>query len=125
VRVLLSDLAERLGTIGHLSALRRESSGSHVVEDALTLDELAARVAQDAQVLLAPTAFVTELDSVVVTPQDEDRLRKGQRVTLEERRGEEIAALNEAGSLVGVLRRRAETWQPVVILPVDGPRERG
>jgi len=37
VRVLLSDLAQRLGTVGHLVELRRLASGSHVVEDARTL----------------------------------------------------------------------------------------
>ena len=39
VRVLLSDLAKRLGTVGHLVELRRLASGSHSVEDALTLDD--------------------------------------------------------------------------------------
>ena len=37
VRVLLSDLANRLGTLGHLSSLRRLASGEHDVSDALTL----------------------------------------------------------------------------------------
>jgi tRNA pseudouridine55 synthase len=44
VRVLLSDLAERAGTVGHLTSLRRVSSGGHHVEDALSLDELEALV---------------------------------------------------------------------------------
>jgi tRNA pseudouridine55 synthase len=125
VRVLLSDLAERLGTLGHLSALRRVASGSHHVEDASTLDQLETRLLAGERVLHAPTSFVGQLDSVVVTPDEEDRLRKGQRVTLDERRGDEIAALNDAGSLVGVLRRRAATWQPVVILPIDESAGRG
>ena len=43
VRVLLSDLASASGTIGHLSALRRLASGTHDVEDALTLEELERR----------------------------------------------------------------------------------
>jgi tRNA pseudouridine55 synthase len=46
VRVLLSDLARRLGTVGHLVELRRLASGSHSVEDALTLEELTDKVAQ-------------------------------------------------------------------------------
>ena len=31
----------------------------------------------------------------------------------------EFAALNDAGSLVAVVRRRGETVQPVVVLPAD------
>ena len=51
VRVLLSDLAVALGTLGHLSALRRSASGDHAVADALELDDLAARVLRGEPVL--------------------------------------------------------------------------
>src|SRR5579863_939136 len=40
VRVLMSDLAESLGTLGHLSGLRRQASGRFRVDDALTLEHL-------------------------------------------------------------------------------------
>lgn len=124
VRVLMSDLAERLGTVGHLSALRRLSSGTHHVGDALTYYELDNRVSQDVPVLQPPRAFVEHLITVSITEEDERRLRMGQRITLEQSEGSEIAALSEAGNLVGILRRRGETWQPVVVLPnVDGPPE--
>jgi tRNA pseudouridine55 synthase len=117
VRVLMSDLAERLGTVGHLSALRRLSSGSHHVGDALTYYELDNRISEDVPVLLAPRAFVEHLESLRVSDEEEKKLRMGQRVALEPRESEEIAALNDAGHLVGVLRRRGDSWQPVVILP--------
>jgi tRNA pseudouridine55 synthase len=124
VRVLLSDLAERLGTIGHLSALRRLSSGTHDVRDALTYYQLDDRISEDAPVLLAPRSFVEHLVSVTVSDDEERRLRMGQRVALDQRDDGEIAAINEAGDLVGVLRRRGEVWQPVVVLPrVDGSSE--
>lgn len=117
VRVLMSDLAERLGTVGHLSALRRLSSGSHHVGDALTYYELDNRISEDVPVLLAPRSFVEHLESIQVSGEEEKKLRMGQRVALEPRESEEIAALNDAGHLVGVLRRRGDVWQPVVILP--------
>ena len=48
VRALARDLAERLGTVGHLTALRRTRSGCFTLEEALPLDtpadEMAARV---------------------------------------------------------------------------------
>ncbi|KKM02018.1 hypothetical protein LCGC14_1788660 [marine sediment metagenome] len=40
VRTLADDLARELGTVGHLTALRRTAVGTHRVEDALTLDTL-------------------------------------------------------------------------------------
>jgi len=124
VRVLLSDLAERLDTIGHLSALRRLSSGAHRVDEALSLDQLEERVREGLDVLQPPRAFVTELEEIVVSAEDERRLRMGQRVSLDGPREDEIAALSAAGSLVAVLRRRGETWQPSVVLPDEKLNER-
>lgn len=125
VRVLLSDLAERLGTIGHLSALRRLSSGDHLVDDALTLDQLEERHREGTTVLQPPRAFVTQLESVVVSSDDARCLRMGQRVALDGPSGGEIAAVSETGSLVAVLRRRGESWQPAVVLPVEENAEQG
>ncbi|MGC2485381.1 MAG: tRNA pseudouridine(55) synthase TruB [Acidimicrobiales bacterium] len=117
VRVLLSDLAERLGTMGHLSALRRVASGEHEVKDALTYYELEHRVSEDVPVLLPPSAFVNQLARVSVSEDEETRLRMGQRLELDERPGDEIAALNAEGHLVAVLRRRGDVWQPEVVMP--------
>jgi tRNA pseudouridine55 synthase len=125
VRVLLSDLAERLGTIGHLSALRRLSSGDHHVSDALTLDELDQRRRGGVNVLQPPRAFVTQLAVVVVAREDERCLRMGQRVALDVAGDDEIAAVTQAGSLVAVLRRRGESWQPAVVLPDEENVEQG
>jgi len=125
VRVLLSDLAEHLGTIGHLSALRRLASGEHHVDDALTLEQLDERVRDGAVVLQPPRAFVTQLEAVVVSRDDERRLRTGQRVALDGPREAEIVAVSEAGALVAVLRRRGESWQPAVVLPDESDVEHG
>jgi tRNA pseudouridine55 synthase len=125
VRVLLSDLAQRLGTIGHLSGLRRLSSGRHDVRDALTYFEFEDRVSLGTTVLAPPRTFVEHLPSVTVSDFDEQRLRRGQRVAVETPEGDEFAALNEAGSLVAVVRRRGGTVQPVVVLPADGANARG
>lgn len=122
VRVLLSDLAERLGTIGHLSALRRVASGHHEVRDALTYFEFEDRVSLGVNVLAPPRAFVEHLASVTISDEDERRLRQGQRVSLDASGDGEIAALNAAGSLVAVVRRRGDNFQPVVVLPGDVAR---
>jgi tRNA pseudouridine55 synthase len=125
VRVLLGDLAERLGTIGHLSALRRLSSGDHHVDDALTLEQLDERHRDGTSVLQPPRAFVTQLEAVVVSRDDERRLRMGQRISLDGPVDGEIAAVSATGSLVAVLRRRGESWQPAVVLPDEEDVEQG
>jgi tRNA pseudouridine55 synthase len=120
VRVLLSDLANRLGTIGHLSALRRLSSGAHHVENALTIDALANAVERGEYVVAPPSTFVVSLEHVTLSDGEQRRMRMGQRLALEEKfEGREVAAMNDAGGLVGILRRRDETWQPELVLPAD------
>jgi len=117
VRVLLSDLAERLGTCGHLVALRRISSGSHHVDDALTLDELSARLASGDSPVRAPRGFVEHLEHAEVGEDAERRMRMGQVLSLEGTfRSDEIAAVNLRGELVGILRRRGDQWKPELVL---------
>ena len=118
VRVLLSDVAERLGTIGHLSSLRRTHSGRHDVSNAVTLEGLEQRVAAGAGVLAPARTLVDHLAPWRVDGEDELRIRRGQRVTgapisLEG----EVAALNGAGELVAVLVRRDDSWQPTIVMP--------
>jgi tRNA pseudouridine55 synthase len=117
VRVLLSDLARRLGTVGHLVALRRLASGSHDVADAMTLETLADVVEHGGNVLAPPASFVTALEHVTLGDDQAHAMRMGQRVTLTESlRGDEIAALDAAGELIGILRRRDESWKPELVL---------
>jgi tRNA pseudouridine55 synthase len=117
VRVLLSDLAQRLGTIGHLVELRRLASGTHSVEDALTLDALAERVARDENVLAPPATFVTGLEHVTLSDDQTRAMRMGQRVALTETfQGDEIAALDSLAELIGVLQRRNDSWKPELVL---------
>jgi tRNA pseudouridine55 synthase len=125
VRVLLSDLATQLDTIGHLSVLRRVASGTHHVDDALTLDELERRIQIGEDLLRTPREFVMQLPSVVVTPDEAKHLRQGQRVNLDQSGEGEIAALSESGALVAVLRPRGESWQPAVVMPAEEPDARG
>ncbi|MGD1013814.1 MAG: tRNA pseudouridine(55) synthase TruB [Acidimicrobiales bacterium] len=120
VRVLLSDLAARLGTIGHLSSLRRLASGEHDVKDALTLLAFKQALAQGDEVLKSPRLFVTGLEHASLSADQERRVRMGQHLELEGVfRGDEIAAIAEDARLIGVLRRRGEKWKPEVVLTTD------
>ncbi|MGC1419547.1 MAG: tRNA pseudouridine(55) synthase TruB [Acidimicrobiales bacterium] len=118
VRVLLSDLALALGTVGHLSALRRISSGHHHVDQAVTLEQLRQLVHDGRSPLRPPVDFVTQLESTVVDDDQERRLRMGQRIEVEGSfSAEEIAALDARGALVAILQTRDEKWKPQVVLP--------
>lgn len=120
VRVLLSDLAENVGTVGHLTSLRRISSGRHHVDQALTLDGFAHAFKHGPSPLRPPLDFVTQLESVVLTDDQERRLRMGQRVQFDVVfTSPEIAALNERGALVGILHPRGDQWKPELVLPSD------
>ena len=126
VRVLLSDLTLALGTVGHLSSLRRTRSGDFRVEDALSVEQLSDVVASGGTALRAPITFVEKLEHVVLDDDAESKIRMGQRATLADPLvTDEIAALNGAGQLVAILRRRGETWQPEVVLPEESLASEG
>lgn len=118
VRVLLSDAARSLGTLGHLTSLRRTASGEHLVDDALTLDQVADALALGGAVVRPPAEFVRGLTAVELSYDDEARMRMGQRLHLggETPRGE-IAAFSPTGDLLGILRARDESWKPEIVLP--------
>ncbi len=120
VRVLLSDLAVKMGTVGHLTALRRVASGHYLVDDAHTLEELAGL--GDVTLALAPAKdLVQDLAACVLGAPDVERMRTGQRIALaSEFAEEEIAALDDQGRLVGVLRRRGELWKPEIVMAPRG-----
>ena len=126
VRVLLSDLAQRLGTVGHLTALRRLSSGAHHVDQAVTLEQLGDLVKANASPLLPAAAFVTELERTVLSADQERRIRMGQRITVDGTfAAPEIAALDEGGVLVAILRPRGQHWKPELVLPVESGEVQG
>jgi tRNA pseudouridine55 synthase len=126
VRVLLSDLAVALGTVGHLVELRRLASGAHSVENALTLDELAVNVGDGREVLAPPATFVTALEHVALRDEQASAMRMGQRVALEQKyEGDEIAAMDSFGNLVGILQRRNDSWKPELVLASRDDSTRG
>lgn len=125
VRVILSDLSVKMGTVGHLTSLRRLSSGVHDVRDAHTLEDVAA-LEDAASALAPPSQLVSALESKILSASDVAKMRVGQRVTLEEVfSNDEIAALDERGELVGVLRRRGDLWKPEIVMPEVGASHEG
>ncbi len=78
VRSLARDLAQALGTVGHVAALRRTRAGPFGLDAAISLDKLAALLqAGDEQAILPLTAGLDDIPALPVTPEDATLLRQG------------------------------------------------
>lgn len=83
VRVLAEDIAKALGTLGHLTALRRVQTGDFEIADAITLADFAALdIAARFDKLLAVDACVHSLPSLVLDDSQSKRIRQGQRLNV-------------------------------------------
>lgn len=103
VRALARDLAETLGTYGHLTALRRTRSGAFRVEDAISLD--APPESLRAALLPLATAAARALPVSVCTPEGVVAAGHGQRLMpgqLRDPHSAPSAWLDEAGALVAI-----------------------
>ena len=83
VRVLAEDIAKALGTLGHLTALRRIQTGDFEIANAITLADFAALdFAARFDKLLAVDACVHSLPSLVLDDSQSKRIRQGQRLNV-------------------------------------------
>ena len=81
IRVLAESIAEKLGTLGHLTTLERIKTGGFKIDDALTLDELSAlSFQQRLDVLLPVDTLVKHLPKIDLTNEQAIRVRLGQRL---------------------------------------------
>jgi tRNA pseudouridine55 synthase len=79
VRVLAEDLAAKLGTVGHLVALRRVSSGRFEIEQARTLAELERSPESAAAALITMEEAIAEMPRAVLTEAEARALAYGKR----------------------------------------------
>ena len=97
VRVLGEDIAQALGTVGHLTHLRRTQVGHFVVADSIALADLEAlSLAQRFEHLLAVDACITGLATLQITPEQCERVQVGQRLNIREQFTPELLAYLEA-----------------------------
>jgi tRNA pseudouridine55 synthase len=80
VRSLARDIAHALGTVGHVSYLRRTRAGPFGLETAISLDflEEAAKARQLTRTVLPLTAALDDIPALPVTPDQARLLRHGQ-----------------------------------------------
>jgi tRNA pseudouridine55 synthase len=82
VRSLARDLAEALGTVGHVAALRRTRAGPFALNHALALDKWIDLVHGPApeQALLPLTAGLDDIPALAVEPHEAAALKQGKRL---------------------------------------------
>jgi tRNA pseudouridine55 synthase len=124
MRALARDLALALGTLGHVSALRRMKVGPFTENTAITLDYL--RGLGHSPPPIAPVETVLDdIPALAVTGAEASRLRSGQSIALLRRAdidrlegledGAEVCVMSE-GRAVALARRDGATVRPVRVL---------
>jgi tRNA pseudouridine55 synthase len=82
IRSLARDIAHALGTVGHVTYLRRTRAGPFGIQQAISLDflEEAAKARRLTETVLPLTAALDDIPALPVTPDQAQLLRHGQRL---------------------------------------------
>jgi tRNA pseudouridine55 synthase len=82
IRSLARDIAIALGTVGHVTMLRRTRAGPFTLEPAISLDDLAdlGYAQRLEQALLPLTAGLDDIPALPVTPDQAKALREGRKL---------------------------------------------
>lgn len=119
VRALARDLGAALGVGGHLTMLRRTRVGSFTLDDARTLEDLAAQV----EALGVPTvipmaeAATNAFGAHHISEAEERALTYGQRIASAPERRETVAAIAPDGRLAAVLDESGAKAKSKVTFP--------
>ena len=96
VRSLARDIARALGTVGHVTMLRRTQAGPFTLAAAATLDKLAELAMAGAleQALLPLTSALDDIPALPVTPDQASALRQGRTIGIAAEPGFAFATLD-------------------------------
>ena len=97
IRTLGEDIAEKLGTVGHLEALRRIKIGENDVRSAKRIEQ----VSEDD--LLSPSSFIT-LEKIEIDEEKAEEARNGKKIRIENAIGDEVALMKE-GEAIAIYAR--------------------
>ncbi|MEO1038799.1 MAG: tRNA pseudouridine(55) synthase TruB [Pseudomonadota bacterium] len=95
VRSIARDLANALGTVGHVGALRRLSVGPFEEAESISLDALEELVhkGRALEALIPVETALDDIPALAVTDDEAFQLRRGQPIVLPPRRASELRAL--------------------------------
>ena len=82
IRSLARDIAARLGSVGHVAALRRTAVGPFTEATAISLDKLETlgHSAADSEALLPVETVLDDIPALALTAQEAHRLKHGQAI---------------------------------------------
>ncbi len=112
IRSLARDIALAVGTVGHVTMLRRTKAGPFTLESAISLDKLSEMAKEPAleQLLLPLTAGLDDIPALYVSPDQARALRQGRKL---------IGIAAAPG-----LSLAMEGNSPVALVELDGPELR-
>lgn len=111
IRTLSVDLGAKLGYAAHMSQLTRTSAAGLQLEDALTLEEITAKVESGEFDFLHPLEIGTgDLVKVFLTPEQAEEVRYGRFIELEQT--EKQLAAFEGEKLLAILEKRENLYKP-------------
>ena len=100
IRCLARDIALALGTVGHVTMLRRTKAGPFGLDGAISLDFLdeAAKARDLTRVVLPLAAGLDDIPALPVNPEEAQLLRQGQRLV-----GKPVMGTHQSSTLMGTL----------------------
>ena len=111
IRTLSVDLGEKLGYAAHMSHLTRTSAAGLQLEDALTLNGIAAKVEAGQLDFLHPLEIgIGDLVKVFLSPEEATEVRFGRFIELDQT-NKELAAF-EGDKLLAILEKRDNFYKP-------------
>ena len=111
IRTLSVDLGKELGYASHMSYLERQASAGLQLEDALTLSEIADKVARDDFSFLLPIEYgVMDLPRIDLTEEEVTEISFGRKIAID-RDEEQIAAFYQ-DKVVAILIPRDDLYKP-------------
>lgn len=123
VRALARDLARALGTLGHVTLLRRLAVGRFTLDHAISLDDLSSleQGAALERVLLPVETALDDIPALALTEPEAHRLRLGQAVALLRRQDRErLDRLNSDPAGNGAVALAVCNGTPVALVRIEG-----
>ena len=120
VRSLARDLAEKLGTKGYVSALRRVKVGPFVADNAISLANLEEMGINAHQVLLPLEAALDDIPALALKKDEAARLRNGNEIALISR--PDFERLAKAGIESGDEAIATLNGNAIALIERDGPK---
>lgn len=114
IRAIARDLGERLGTGGHLTALRREAIGAMQVTEAVSLEQLSPEALHPMRLAVA------QLPRFTVTAAEMTALSFGKTIASSAAEQEPVVALSEQDEVVAIGRVARGVFAPSVVLEGAG-----